>query len=125
MPSDFFMEPPPIPPAPLQSGDKTLAVLCHVSIFLGVGFILPLIVYLVNRATNPLVAAHAKEVLNFHLSLLLYSIALVPLVFLLFCLVFPLYGALALLGIICAIVGAIQAAEGGFYFYPLTIRLFR
>ena len=42
---------PPIPP-PDQGNDKLLAILCHVSLMLGVGFILPLIVYLVKRGES-------------------------------------------------------------------------
>jgi len=110
---------PPIPP-PVQSNDKLLAILCHVSLFLGVGFILPLIVYLVKRGESEIVAAHAKEVLNFHISLLIYFICAFPLV--LFLIGIPIMMALGLMAFICAIVTAIRASEGGFYFYPLTIR---
>ncbi len=114
------METPSLPPA--QSNDKLLAILCHVSLFLGVPFILPLIVYLIKREESPLVAAHAKEVLNFHISLLIYSIcATLPLLFC-FCLGVPIVLGLSVMAFICAIVAAIQASEGGFYFYPLTIR---
>jgi uncharacterized protein len=114
---------PPIPP-PGPGNDKLLAILCHVSPFLGVPFILPLIVYLVKREESKLVAAHAKEVLNFHISLLIYTICTLPLVFILCCIpiFIPIFIALGLLSFICAIVAAIQASEGGFYFYPLTIR---
>jgi uncharacterized protein len=106
---------------PDQSGDKVLAILCHVSIFLGVAFILPLIVFLVKRAESPYVAAHAKEVLNFHLSLLIYSVCAIPLV--LFLVGIPILMALGLMAFICAIIATIKASEGGFYFYPLTIRM--
>ena len=112
--------PPPPPPPPTSSNDKLLAILCHVSLFLGVGFILPLIVYLVKRGESELVAAHAKEVLNFHLSLLIYFICAIPLVFIFIGI--PMVIALGLMSFICAIVAAIHASEGGFYFYPLTIR---
>ena len=110
---------PPMPP-PDQGNDKLLAILCHVSLFLGVGFILPLIVYLVKRGESEIVAAHAKEVLNFHISLVIYTICAIPLVFILIGI--PIFVALALMSFICAIVAAIKASEGGFYFYPLTIR---
>jgi hypothetical protein len=118
---------PPVPP-PAQGNDKLLAILCHVSLFLGIGFILPLIVYLVKRDESQLVAAHAKEALNFHLSLLIYFVCTIPLAFMsiLICipiLIFiPIYLGLGLMAFICAIIAAIQASEGGFYFYPLTIR---
>jgi uncharacterized Tic20 family protein len=116
------MDTPQLPPMPVpdKGNDKLLAILCHISLFLGVGFILPLIVYLVKRGESALVAAHAKEVLNFHISLLIYSICAIPLVFVLIGI--PMIMALGLMAFICAIVAAIQASEGGFYFYPLTIR---
>ena len=117
------METPPlpqIPPPAGQSNDKLLAILCHISIFLGVGFILPLIVYLVKRGESELVAAHAREVLNFHISLVIYGLCCIPLVF--FLIGIPIIMGLGLMAIICALVAAIQASEGGFYFYPLTIR---
>ena len=109
-------------PPPNQGNDKLLAILCHVSLFLGVGFILPLIVYLVKRGESELVAAHAKEALNFHISLLIYFLCAIPLV--LFLIGIPILMGLGLMSFICAIVAAIRASEGGFYFYPLTIRFF-
>jgi uncharacterized Tic20 family protein len=75
----------------------------------------------VKRGESPFVAAHAKEVLNFHLSLLIYFICCIPLIFILIGI--PIYAALGIMAFICAIVAAIKAADGGFYQYPLTIRL--
>jgi len=117
-----MLPPPPLTPIPHpgRDNDKLLAILCHVSLFLGVGFILPLIVYLVKRADSPLIAAHAKEVLNFHISLMIYAFCALPFVF--FLIGIPVIMALALVSFICAIIAAIRASEGGFYFYPLTIR---
>jgi len=115
------MEPssPPLPPA---GTDKLMIILCHLSLFLGVGFILPLIVFLVMNQSSPAVGAHAREVLNFHLSLVFYGLLCAPLVF--FLIGIPLLILLGLFASICAIIAAIRASEGGFYRYPLTIRLF-
>ena len=112
----------PTTPPPTQSNDKLLAILCHVSLFLGVGFILPLIVYFVKRDESKLVAAHAKEVLNFHLSLLIYCVCALPLLGCFFLVGIPIFMALGLMSFICTIIATIRASEGGFYFYPLTIR---
>ena len=112
------LPPPSMPPA-IESNDKLLAILCHVSFFIGVGFILPLIVYLVKRRESAFVEYHARQVLNFHLSLVLYAVCTIPLIFLLIGI--PIFFALALMGFVCVIVGAIKASEGGFYCYPLTI----
>lgn len=127
------MTTPPLPPVPdpalppvpssLPSEAKLWIVACHLSLILGVGFILPFIVYLVKNQESPLIAAHAKEVLNFHISILIYSLCCIPLVFLLIGI--PMLMGLGLMAFICAIIGAIRASEGGFYHYPMTIRLIR
>jgi uncharacterized Tic20 family protein len=113
--------PPDLPPLPFEGVDKALAVLCHLSLFFGFAFILPLVVFLIRNKESPLVAAHAKEVLNFHISLIFYALLCVPLVFLL--VGFPLLIVLGLGASVCAIIGAVRAAEGVIYQYPLTIRL--
>jgi uncharacterized Tic20 family protein len=116
---------PPVAPAvtPMDSSEKTLAILCHLSLIFGfgVGFILPLCVYFVRRETNAYSAAHAREVLNFHISIYLYCLITVPFVFILIGI--PMYIAIGILALVCSIIGAIRAAEGVLYHYPVTIRL--
>jgi uncharacterized Tic20 family protein len=112
----------PLPPLPaVSSTDRLFAIACHLCVFVGFVFVLPLIVYLVKKDESEWVTAHSREALNFHLSLLLYSICAIPLCFIL--IGFLVYALLGLLTIVCAVVAAIKAAEGGFYRYPLTIRL--
>ena len=113
--------PQPVPSA-VDSGDRTLAVLCHVSFFLGVGFLLPLIVYLVKRRESVFIQIHSREVLNFHLSLLIYAVCCLPL-FLVF-IGFPLICLIILLGVVCAIIGAVKASQDEYYHYPLSIPFF-
>lgn len=114
--------PPPSLPAP-QGNDKTVIILCHLSVFLGVAFLLPLIIYLTSRRQSPLTAAHAAETLNFHLSMILYAVISIPLMFLL--IGFLILPVLAIMTVVCAILAAIRASDGGFYYYPLTIRFIR
>ncbi len=111
---------PPIPRPSYSGEDKVLIILCHLSAFLGVPFILPLIVYLIKRNEPGPTEAHAKEVLNFHLSVFLYSLCAVPLVFI--GVGFVLIPIIWLWSLILAIVAAIKASEGVFYRYPLCIR---
>ena len=109
------------PPNPRINGDeKALIILCHLSGFLGVGFILPLVVYLIKKAEGGPVAVQAKEVLNFHLSLLLYALLISPLCFVF--VGFVLLPMLAVAGLVLAIVAAIKASDGFAYRYPLCIR---
>lgn len=82
---------------------------------------LPLIVYLVKKDDAPAVAAQACEALNFHLSLLIYAIACIPLVFVIVGV--PLLIALSVGGLVLAIVAAVRVSEGHAYRYPLTLRL--
>jgi uncharacterized Tic20 family protein len=118
--------PPPssaLPPVPFSSDDKIWAICCHLSLLIGVGFLLPLIVWLAKRNDSPLVAAHAREALNFHLSLLVYAIVCIPLVF--FCIGYLFLFAIGIAGLILAIIAAVEASNGGFFRYPLTIPFFR
>src|SRR5687768_15366749 len=109
-------------PACLATSDKALMILCHVSALIGVGFVLPFIVWLVKKNDPDMVAAHAKETLNFHLSYLLYVLLCVPLM--LIVIGGPLAVVIGLTAMVLAIIGAIKASDGVLYRYPLTIRFF-
>jgi len=105
---------------------RTWNILCHASALLGVflhfpGHLLgPLIVWLAKRDDSPEIDAHGKESLNFQISMLIYNgIAVV------FCLVlvgFAFLAVLWLLNAVFVIVASIQASDGKFYRYPMTIR---
>ena len=121
--------PEPVPPSQaiaISSADRLWSVFCHLSYFFGlalISFIFPLVVYLVTRGDSPYITHHAKEALNFHLSLLVYGLVCVPL-----CLIFigiPLLIALAIVGLVCSIVAAVKATQGVYYEYPVTIRFVR
>ena len=114
---------PPPPPAAIRGTDKIWAILCHLSWFVGVPFLLPLVVYLAMRGESEYVAGNAREALTFHLSLIIYGLCCLPLVFILVGI--PLLVLLGLASLVLAIVAAIKASEGGCYHYPLTIRLVR
>ncbi|MEY4490090.1 MAG: hypothetical protein RIQ79_2598 [Verrucomicrobiota bacterium] len=102
------------------SNDKLLAVLCHLSGFLGVALLLPLIIYLVTKPEAAYVRDNAREALNCHLSLVLYAIACLPLVMIIIGV--PLLIALGIGGFVFAILAAIKASDGGCYRYPMCIR---
>lgn len=85
------------------------------------GLIGPLIIWLVKGKDHPLVEAHAKEAVNFQLSLLIYGIASVVLMLLL--IGFVLIFIVALMGLILPIVAAVKTSDGEAYRYPLTLRL--
>ena len=113
--------PPPIAAVPANSSDKALIILSHLSALIGVSLILPLIVWLVKKNESDLVAAHAVEALNFHLSLLIYAICAIPLCFIVIGV--PLLAVLIIGSVVLAIIAAVQASDGKFFRYPLTIRM--
>ena len=114
-----LIAPPPV--APSDNNEKLLIILCHLSLFLGVGLIFPLIIYLVKKGESEKIAAHARESLNFHLSLFIYGICAVVLTMII--IGFPLLLGLMVMALVLPIVAAVKASEGGFYRYPLCLRL--
>jgi len=114
--------------APSAQGEKTTAMLCHLSALAGViipfGNLLgPLIVWLVKRDESPLVDREGKESLNFQISMTIY--ALISAVFILLVVGFPMLVAVGLLDLILTIVAAVKTSNGESYTYPLTIRFLR
>ena len=109
--------------APLapKGSDKIWSMLSHLSALLGVGFVLPLVVYLAMRHESKYVATNAREALNFHISVLIYALCCIPLVFLL--IGFPLLIVLGFGSLVFAIIATIKASNGLCYRYPLTLRL--
>ena len=100
------------------SDEKTMAILSHI-LALPTGFIAPLIIYLVKK-DSPYVMAHARESLNFQITMaialiaswlmifILIGIALIPLVY--------------LADLVFIIIATIRASENKLYKYPLSIR---
>jgi hypothetical protein len=123
--------PPPLPAGgppttSITTNVRTWNILCHASALLGVflhfpGHLLgPLIVWLAKRDDSPEIDAHGKESLNFQISMLIYNVIAAV-----FCLVLIGFAFLAILWVLNAvfvIIAAIQASEGKFYRYPMTIR---
>ncbi len=102
---------------------KIWSMFSHLSALLGIGIILPLVVYLAMRKESEYVAQNAKEALNFHISIYIYALCCLPLV-----LIFvgiPMLIILGLTSIILAIVATVKASDGGCYHYPLILRLVR
>jgi hypothetical protein len=117
---------PPSINAPVLANVRTWNALCHASALLGVflhfpGHLLgPLVVWLVKRGDSPEIDAHGKESLNFQISMLLYT--LVSGVFCLVLIGFVFIAILWILNAVFVIIASIQASEGKFYRYPMTIR---
>ncbi len=113
--------PPPPPPGrplapPVASDDVTLPVMAHV-LGLLTGFLGPLILYLVG--TDPRAKEHARNALNWQISLIIYAVVCIPLVF--FFIGVFLIIALGILDLVFCITAAIRAGNRQPYTYPMTI----
>ena len=109
----------------MMRSDRQLIVLTHLSqlITLVIGFgslIVPLILWITNKEKVFQMDEHGKNIVNFQLSILVYSIICVPLVLLLG---LGLLGflVLAIISIIFPIVNAIKASNGETPKYPLSL----
>lgn len=93
------------------------------------GAIGALAVWMLVRDKSAFAAEHAKEALNFNLSMFLYAaIAVVLVIFTLgigIIVALPVWLVLALVWLVCSLIAAFKAYDGQTYRYPLTIRLFR
>ena len=117
----------PAPGAPPTETERTWGMLAHLSALAGLvlplfGTVLgPLLVWLARRDDSEFVAAHAKEALNFNISVLLGALAcmLLMLVFI----GFLLGTALFIAWLVMTLIAAIKASEGHPYRYPFSLRL--
>lgn len=123
------------PPPPTNSGDdNSLALLVHLSGII-LGFIVPLIVWLVNK-DNPNKAFlndQSKEALNFHINVIVASIVLsiiggilTAVTFGLGAFVFiPLMVVFGIAVAVFLIIAGLAAQKGEYYRYPFIIRLIK
>ena len=101
--------------------DTTWSTLAHLSTFV-LPILGPLIIWLV-KSNSPFISHHGKQALNFQLSLMIYGIISLVLVFFLIGLL--LIPALIIADIVLSILAAIAANRGELYRYPFTINFFR
>jgi uncharacterized protein len=101
------------------SDERTMAILSHI-LTIVCGFLAPLIIYLVKKDESKYVAEHAKESLNFQITILIACIVLVcTIVGILFVWLVPL------LGVIFEIIATINASDNKIYRYPMSIRIIK
>jgi len=103
-------------------------MLCHLSAlsmyFTAVGGIVgPLAVWLIKRNESPFVDDQGKESLNFQISMLVYH--LVAAIGFLCVIGIPAFICLTIANIVLVIMASIQANNGVYYRYPLTIRFIK
>ncbi len=109
----------------LRSDSKNWAMAGHLSaftVFLGlpVPVLGPLIVWLMKRGDDDYAEWHAREALNFNISIMIYTIVSAVLILLLVGIL--LLPVVLLSWFILVIVGAVKASSGEYYRYPMTLR---
>ena len=108
----------PVAPVP-TSDEKTMALLSHL-LTLFFWLFPPLIIYLVKKDESAYVTQHAKESLNFQITMTIIAIVLcITIIGIL------LLWALAILVLVFVIVATIKASENKVYRYPMTIRFIK
>ena len=109
-------ETPVIPPT---SDEKTMALLAHVLTIVA-SFLAPLIIYIVKKDESDFVASHAKESLNFQITVVLViTILCITIIGIL------LVWLVGIASLVLVIIATIRASEGKLYKYPVSIRFIK
>jgi uncharacterized Tic20 family protein len=122
--------------ADVSADEKQWAMFAHLSALVatmitGMGFLGPLIIWVIQKDKMKFVDDQGKEALNFQLTLIGAGFVLAavgaPLALITFgialLLVIPLAGGLVIYGIVMPIIAAMKANAGEAYRYPYTIRV--
>ena len=110
------------PPAPPSQEERTMALLAHL-LAIPIGFLGPLIIWLVKKDESRFVDDQGKEALNFQITVMLTMVA-VSVLAVITCgigaiLAFPVI----VVDFVFTIMAAVRANEGRCYRYPLCIRM--
>lgn len=117
----------PGPRATPTESERTWGMLAHLSALAGVVVWLigcvagPLVVWIARRDQSAFVAEHAREALNFNITVVLA--ALVCMLLMLVFIGFILGTALFIAWLVFTLIAAIKASEGALYRYPVSLRL--
>jgi uncharacterized Tic20 family protein len=117
----------PAPGTAPTENERTWGMLAHLSALTGVvvwllGCIIgPLVVWIARRDQSAFVAEHAREALNFNITVVLA--ALVCMLLMLVFVGFILGTALFVVWLVFTLIAAIKASEGEHYRYPFSLRL--
>ena len=104
------------------SEERTMAILSHV-LCVVVWLFPPLIIYLIKKDESAYVTAHAKESLNFQITVAICYFGCIILSLLL--IGFFLFWIVWIVAVIFEIMATIKASEGKLYKYPFSIRLIK
>jgi len=118
-PSNSFLGTDQVPAYTPTSDERTLAILSHVlTIFFWI--FPPLIIYLIKKDDSKFVAEHARESLNFQITVAIVFIVLFITIIGIF-----LLWILGILVLVLVIVATVKASENKLYRYPFALRLIK
>lgn len=104
------------------SDERTMAILAHV-LTLVCGFIAPLIIYLIKKNDSKFASEHAKESLNFQITMFLaFMVSFILWIILIGILITWVLGIAML---VLVIIATIRASENKLYRYPFCIRFIK
>ncbi|APG59348.1 DUF4870 domain-containing protein [Christiangramia salexigens] len=109
--------------------DNQLLVITHLTQLLDLitgigGFIVPLILWITQKDKVAGMDMHGKMILNFQISLFIYSIISIPLI-ILFGLGILILIVIGLIAFIFPILNAIKVSNGELPYYPLSIQFLK
>jgi uncharacterized protein len=102
-----------------SSDERILAILSHVLTFVA-PLLAPLIIYLVKKDESRFVAFHARESLNFQITIIIICIILALTVIGIF-----LLWIVGIVSMVLVIIATIRASENKLYRYPFNLRLIK
>jgi uncharacterized Tic20 family protein len=127
-----------LPPSPPKANeldyipsneDRNLAIIAHLSGCAGVlgggllGFVGPLVIYLLKKDSSPYLEVQSKEALNFQITIFLGALLAAVLTAVTCGMLFPLLFAPMILQVVFAVIAAMAVRDGKNYRYPYNFRL--
>ena len=108
--------------------ENSYLLFMHLSQFLGIlipglGYIAPIVLWLMNKENNQNVDRHGKNIVNFMISMIIYFAIAGILCFVLIGI--PILIVLAILDFVFIIVAAIKANNGEYWKYPFSIEFIK
>jgi len=107
-------------PEPMKSDSKGWAAAAHLVPIVGVGFIAPLVIWLIKKEEDPYVEWHARQALNFQITFLIAAIVSGILILLIIGII--LLPIVIIGGLVMEIMAGIKAANGERWPYPINIQ---
>lgn len=119
----------PFGPLQLDTADqRQMGMFLHLSqlanvILFPVGIIVPIILWQTQKEKMPALDAHGKMVVNWMISVTIYAV--ISIILMIVIIGFLTILAVAVMGVVFPIIGAVKANNGELWEYPLTIKFLK